>query len=56
MITPNARLTVVLDPAVPMIVITNKASQNTVSTTVKISLAFVLAHFLNRFTCAVMIW
>jgi len=52
-IAPNARLAVLWDPAVPMIVIINSANQNTVSIITRILFAFVLVHLLKRSTWAV---
>jgi hypothetical protein len=45
---PNARLLPVVEPLVPMIVITNRANQNTVSIVFNIIYDFVLAHRLSR--------
>lgn len=45
---PNARLLPLVDPVVPMIVIINRANQNTVSIIFNIMYAFVLAHRLSR--------
>lgn len=47
-IPPNARLLPLVDPVVPIIVIINRANQNTVSIIFNIMYAFVLAHRLSR--------
>lgn len=53
---PNAWLLPVVDPLVPMMVITNRANQNTVSITFNIMYTFVLAHRLSRLMWVVIIW